>query len=115
MGEIIYLTRERIHVTLYTRTCLRRGPDGHLSEEDARALAVLKAVVTELGQWYFEVRTRPWMTHFYEAIVHGGWWSPVVMVNHAVFSQGSVPDHAALRAHLYRQIHILRPRLAKSS
>ncbi|HVA90624.1 MAG TPA: hypothetical protein VNL71_12375 [Chloroflexota bacterium] len=115
MGEIIYLTRERIHVTLYTQT----GPLGchrtAFKEEDQQALAILKAVITELGPWYFDLRTRCWMTHFYEAAVHGGWWSPVVMVDHAVFSQGRVPDHAALRAHLSRQIHILQPRLAKSS
>jgi hypothetical protein len=115
MGEIIYLTRERIHVTLYTQARGWGRQSVHLGDEDAATLAVLKAVVTELGPWYFELRTRCWMTHFYESIVHGGWWSPVVMVDHTVFSQGSVPNHSALRAHLNAQIHLLRPRLAKSS
>ena len=115
MGEIIYLSRERIHVTLYTHARGWGRQDGRMSDEDAATLSVLKAVVTELGPWYFELKTRSWMTHFYEAILHGGWWSPVVMVDRAVFSQGSVPNHTALRAHLNAQIHILRPRLAKSS
>jgi len=115
MGEIIYLTGERIHVTLYTQTRAWWRHGVALKEDDERALAVLTAVITELGPWYFELRTRSWVTHFYEAAFHGGWWSPVVMVDHAVFSQGCVPDHAALRAHLSQQIHLLRPRLAKSS
>jgi hypothetical protein len=72
-------------------------------------------VVKELGGWYFEVRTRPWGTRFYEAVLRGGWWSPVVMVGRTVYSQGCVPDRAKLRADLLEQIHIWRPRLAKSS
>ncbi|MGH2411864.1 MAG: hypothetical protein ACRDGS_16105 [Chloroflexota bacterium] len=115
MGEIIYLTGERIHVTLYTQTRAWWRHETALKEADQRALTVLTAAITELGPWYFELRTRPWITHFYEVALRGGWWSPVVMVDHSVFSQGCVPDHAALRAHLSRQIHLLRPRLAKSS
>lgn len=115
MGEIIYLTRERIHVTLYTQGCPWGRHGAHLNEDDLRALAVLKAAITELGPWYFELRTRPWITHFFEVVPHGGWWSPVVMVDHRVFSQGCIPELAALRTHLSKQIHILRPRLAKSS
>jgi hypothetical protein len=115
MGEIIYLSRERIHVTLFTQARTRGRQGDHLSDEDMASLSVLKAVITELGPWYFDLKTRPWITHFYEAILHGGWWSPVVMVDHTVFSQGCVPDHAGLRVHLTNQIHILRPRLAKSS
>jgi hypothetical protein len=37
------------------------------------------------------------------------------MVGSTVFSQGTVPDRARLRAYLNEQMHILRPRLAKSS
>jgi hypothetical protein len=112
MGEIIHLSRERITITLYTRG-LGRGKQAHPDNE--RSLAVIVGVVRELGPWYFEVRTRSWPAHFYETIFRGGWWSPVVVVGHTIFSQAGVPDRAQLRAYLNEQMHILRPRLAKSS
>lgn len=115
MGEIIYLSRERIHVTIYTRAWPWGKQGATLTADDQRALAVVNAVVTELGAWYFEVRTRPWLTHFLEAIIHGGWRSPVVVVDLAVYSQGRVPDYADLRAFLTRRLQIVRPRLKKSS
>jgi len=112
MGEIIHLSRERIAITLYTRGL---GWSKRRDADNERALAVVVGVVRELGPWYFEVRTRSWPAHFYEAIFYGGWWSPVVMVGHTVFSQGTVPDRIRLKTYLNEQIHILRPRLAKSS
>jgi hypothetical protein len=111
MGEIIYLSQRRIRITLYTRGFgwRRRHPD------DERALAVVNGVVKELGPCYFEVHTKARLAHALEAIVHGGWPAPVVMVESTVVTQGAVPDRGALRAYLAQQIMILRPRLAKSS
>jgi hypothetical protein len=117
MGEIIHLSRERIEITVYTRGrgwFGGRAAEAHHKESE-QTLAVVCGVVKELGQWYFDVRTRPWATHFYQALPHGGWRAPVVQVGHSVFSQGCIPDRAKLRAYLNDQIHILRPRLAKSS
>ncbi len=111
MGDIIHLSRERISITLYTHGF---GWSRRTHPDDERALAVIVGVVRELGPWYFEVRTRRWSAHFPHTIFHGGWWSPVVMVDRALFSQATVPDRARLRAYLNEQMHILRPRLAKS-
>lgn len=117
MGEIIRLSQERIHITVYTRARFFSWGKREAARraETERVLAVIQGVVKELGQWYFEVHTRSWATHFYEAALRGGWWAPVVMVDRAVFSQACMPDRAKLRAYLNEQIHILRPRLAKSS
>jgi len=117
MGEIIHLSQDRIHITIYTRArILSWGKrEAARKAENERAFAVIQTVVEELGQWYFEVHTRPWASRFYEAIVRGGWWSPVVIVERTVFSQACMPDRGQLRAYLNEQIRVLRPRLAKSS
>lgn len=111
MGEIIYLSQRRIHITLYTHgigwTRMHR--------DDQQTLNIINGVVKELGAYYFDVQTRPWWSHLLEALRHGGWRAPVVLVNTTVVSQGSVPDRSALRAYLTRQISIIRPHLAKSS
>lgn len=111
MGEIIYLSQRRIRITLYTRGFgrSRRHPD------DERTLAVINGVVKELGACYFEVHTKAWLAHVLDAVVHGGWLAPVVMVESTVLTQRAVPDRGAFRAYLAQQITILRPRLAKSS
>ena len=117
MGEIIHLSQDRIHITLYTRARILSWGKWEAARraENERALAVIQAVVKELGQWYFEVHTRSWAPHFYEAIIRGGWWSPVVIVDRVLFSQACTPDRTQLRAYLNEQIRVLRPRLAKSS
>lgn len=117
MGEIIRLSMDRIHITVYmhelrfawgARAALRQA-------ENERTLAAIQAVVKELGQGYFDVHARSWPAHCIEAIWRGGWHAPVVLVGTTIYSQGRVPDRADLRAYLNEQIHILRPRLAKSS
>jgi len=114
MGEVIHLTRDRIQITIYTANqSFIWGR--HASERQAaneQTVQVVQSVVKELGHWYFEVRTRSWATHCYEVVLRRGWWAPVVLVGHAVFSQGDVPDRIQLRNYLREQIHILRPRLA---
>ena len=116
MGEIIHLSQDRIHITLFTRSrILSWGTrETERRAENERALAVIQAVVKELGQWYFEIHSRSWASHFLEAIIRGGWWSPVVIVDRVLFSQASTPDRTQLRAYLNEQIRVLRPRLAKS-
>lgn len=117
MGEIIRLSQDRIHITVYTRSGFLSWGQRETARrlENERLLTTIRGVVKELGQWYFEVHARCWATRWYETILHGGWWTPIVMVENTVFSQGAMPDRAHLRAYLNEQIHILRPRLAKSS
>ena len=117
MGEIIRLSQDRIEITVYIRGRSWFGGRSTRArcKESEQALATVCGVVKELGQWYFDVRTRPWITHFFQALLYGGWRTPIVQVGRTVFSQGRAPDRAKLRVYLNEQIHILRPRLAKSS
>jgi hypothetical protein len=117
MGEIIRLSQDRIHITVYTRARVLSWGQREAARqlENERMLGAIRGVVKELGQWYFDVQTRSWATHWYETVFHGGWWTPIVIVERTVFSQGTLPDRTHLRAYLNEQIHILRPRLAKSS
>lgn len=115
MGQIIHLSQKRIEIVLYTRGIGMGDLGSARHAENEQALAIITGVVKELGHWYFTVRTRSWPTHFYETIVRGGWWSPVVTVDRIVVSHGCLPDRVWLRGYLNEQMHILRPRLAKSS
>jgi hypothetical protein len=117
MGEIIRLSQTRIRIVVYTRGGFLpwTSSRGLRQNEQERTLAVIQGVVKELGQWYFDVQMRSWFSRCYELLFRGAWLSPVVMIEGSVFSQGAVPDRARLRPYLNEQIHILRPRLAKSS
>ena len=46
------------------------------------------------------VATRPWLRHAFSALSKGGWHPPVVLLGGEVFSQGVVPERAALRLKL---------------
>jgi hypothetical protein len=115
MGEIIHLSRERIQITVY----MGYGPPWRRAsrcyQESTLALAIVEGLVKELGQWYFELRVRSWIRHFYEVLPRGGWGAPAIVVGRTVISQSSVPDAARLRRYLKEQVRIVRPRLAKSS
>jgi hypothetical protein len=115
VGEIIHLSRERIVITVYTRGNRFGTPDPNRLVESELTLALVHGVVKELGQWYFEVRARSWTTHFFEALLRGAHSTPAVIIGRKVVSQGSVPDRNMLRRYLREQVHIIRPRLAKSS
>jgi hypothetical protein len=115
MGQIIHLSRERIQITVYVRYGGGRRPASAPDQDGELTLAVVQSVVKELGLWYFDVRTRSWPAHFFEAVLRGGWSAPIVIVGRTVVSQSHVPDRTWLRSYLKEQVHILRPRLAKSS
>src|ERR1035437_8398152 len=112
MGELIYLSRQRIQITLYVR---RRRQGRPADQESELTVALVQGLVQELGKAYFDSRTRTWPGHMLEALLRGGWHSPVVMVGHTVVSQRVAPDRAWLRGYLKEQVHRLRPRLARSS
>lgn len=46
------------------------------------------------------LRVRPWFNHLFDALRRGGWHPPVVTIDGKVYSQGVVPDEAALRSAL---------------
>jgi hypothetical protein len=60
-------------------------------------------VVEEVEDSDIRVEVKPWLRHAFDALRRGGWHPPVVSVDGKVFSQGVVPDAAALRERLRRQ------------
>ncbi len=43
-----------------------------------------------------EIEKKPWLTHLWESLRHGGWHAPVVIVDGRLFSQGVVLDRDKL-------------------
>lgn len=39
---------------------------------------------------------KPWLTHFWESLVYGGWHAPIIIVNGKLFSQGIIIDRKKL-------------------
>jgi len=48
--------------------------------------------------WPVELEVKPWFTHLWEALQHGGWHAPVVLVDHRLVRQGTIPTRAELDA-----------------
>lgn len=46
------------------------------------------------------IEIKPWLTHLWEALRHGGWHAPVIVVNGKLFSQGTVVDKGKLTKYL---------------
>ena len=74
-----------------------------LCEECDLTIRAVRRVVEELGDRNIRVEVKPWLRHAFDALRRGGWHPPVVTVDGKVFSQGVVPDAAALRERLERQ------------
>ncbi|HZA22312.1 MAG TPA: nitrate/nitrite transporter NrtS, partial [Dehalococcoidia bacterium] len=72
-------------------------PDSFCRECDLTIRTVEKVVDDLDNPSRVQVRVRPWLSHLPEAIRHGGWHPPIVTINGKRFSQGVVPDAAALR------------------
>lgn len=74
-----------------------RIPESFCRECDLTVRAV-RQVVAELGDApNIRVVIRPWLNYLPVALLRRGWHPPVVTVNGKRFSQGVVPDRAALR------------------
>lgn len=59
---------------------------------------------TELAGAPLRVQVKPWLSHLWEALRAGGWHAPVVVIEGERFSQGVVPDRAALVRELRRRL-----------
>ncbi len=61
-------------------------------------VAQARAVVSSHPDWSVELEVKPWLTHLWEALRHGGWHAPVVVVDGHLLRQGTVPSRAELGA-----------------
>lgn len=50
------------------------------------------------------VEVKPWFTHLWESLRHGGWHAPVILVNDKLFSQGIVIDRKKLQEYVEREL-----------
>jgi len=96
-----------IVMTIYPiagRQLFFKVPESFCRECDLTIRAV-KQVVVELGNPPgVQVRIKPWLNYLAQALFRGGWHPPVVTINGKRFSQGVVPDAAALRAALKKNL-----------
>jgi hypothetical protein len=67
-------------------------------EECDLTLRLVRRVAEDLP--HVEVRVKPWFNHLFDALRRRGWHPPVVTIDGRIFTQGIVPDEAALRAAL---------------
>lgn len=88
-------------ITVYPITGRQLGPlsiPHRFCEECDLTIRRVRQVVAELGRDDIEVEIKPWLRHVVDALRRGGWHAPVVTIDGRVFSQGVVPDAAALKA-----------------
>ena len=48
--------------------------------------------------WPLELQIKPWLTYLWEALWHGGWHPPVILVDGQLVRQGTIPTRAELEA-----------------
>ena len=54
--------------------------------------------------WPVELEVKPWLTHLWEALRHGGWHPPVVFVGERLVRQGTIAPRAELEAAVQRAL-----------
>lgn len=91
-------------VTVYYITGRQLGPltvPNSWCEECDITVRLVRKVVDEVAPSAgMRFSAKPWIRHVFEALRHGGWHAPVVLIQGEVFSQGVVPDEARLRERL---------------
>lgn len=65
-------------------------------------VAAVRAAVERAGIAGVRVTVKPWLRALAEALRHGGWHPPVVVVDGRRYCQGRVPDVQGLAEHLKR-------------
>ena len=72
-------------------------------EECDLTIAAVRSVLSELGvatDPQVRLTIKPWLEYMDEALAKGGWHAPVLILNGRIFSQGVVPNKAALKARI---------------
>ncbi len=64
------------------------------------AVAQVRYLLAAHPDWPVELEVKPWLTHVWESLRHGGWHAPVVLVDGQLLRQGAVPTRAELEARI---------------
>jgi len=67
-------------------------------EECDLAVAQVHSLLDAHPDWPVSFETKPWLSHLWEALRHGGWHAPVTLVDGRVVQQGKVPGRGELEA-----------------
>ena len=87
-----------VRVTVYPWAG-QKGPfrvRSHCAECDLTLHLLEQVREEELAGAPVSIEVKPWLTHLWEALRAKGWHPPVVVIDGKRFSQGVVPDRAAL-------------------
>lgn len=91
--------RGKVTITIYPivgRQLFFRVPE-RICQECELTARVVRWVVAEMGNpQEVTIRIRPWLNYLPQVLLRRGWHPPVVTINGKRFSQGVVPDAAAL-------------------
>ncbi|MEK6977104.1 MAG: hypothetical protein AABX40_01720 [Candidatus Hydrothermarchaeota archaeon] len=63
-------------------------------EECELSVRMARGIARELGEEKVEIEVKPWLDHFMEALLKGGWHTPIILINGRKYSQGVVPQRA---------------------
>lgn len=77
--------------------------DGECIECDLTVSQVRTLIARNPG-WPVELEIKPWLSHVWESLRHGGWHAPVVLVAGKLVCQGTIPAIAALEAVVERAL-----------
>lgn len=70
------------------------------------AVGQVRRLLSEHPDWPVELEVKPWLTHLWEALRHGGWHPPVVLVGERLVRQGTIPTRAELEFAVRRALKI---------
>lgn len=107
--------RDSVKITVYRwagqKWFLRIG--GECVECDL-TVSQVRTLVARNPNWPIELEVKPWLTHLWESLRHGGWHAPVLFVDGRLVQQGTVPRYPELeiavrRALMKRGISPVRP------
>ena len=66
------------------------------------ALSQIRTLIARNPHWPIELEVKPWLSHVWESLRHGGWHAPMILVDGKLVRQGTIPTVAELQAAVHR-------------
>ncbi len=63
-----------------------------------------KHLLSAHPDWPLALEIKPWLTYLWEALRHGGWHPPVILVDGQLIRQGTIPTRAEVEAAVRRAL-----------
>ncbi len=64
----------------------------------------VRTLIERNPNWPIELEVKPWLTHVWEALRHGGWHAPVLFVDGRLVQQGTGPTYPELEVAVRRAL-----------